>query len=152
MSEITVKCPPGACVQIADSEQEVRHCWPLFRELRPHLSSEQEFFDRWTKQRTEGYMLAYLQLDGAIVAAAGFRTMNTLAWGKIIYLDDLIALSTMQGRGFGSVLLAWLQEQARELKCDAVHLDTGYQRHAAHKAYLRNGFQLNCHHLAWQTR
>jgi hypothetical protein len=46
-------------------------------------------------------------------------------------------------------LLAWMQVQARALYCEAVHLDTGYHRHAAHKAYLRNGFELNCHHLAW---
>jgi hypothetical protein len=32
-----------------------------------------------------------------------------------------------------------------------VHLDTGYHRQAAHKAYLRNGFELNCHHLAWKV-
>lgn len=78
--------------------------------------------------------------------------MNTMAWGKIIYLDDLIALQDMRGRGFGSNLLVWLQERAREQKCDGVHLDTGYMRHAAHKAYLRNGFHLNCHHLAWEIK
>jgi GNAT superfamily N-acetyltransferase len=77
--------------------------------------------------------------------------MNMMAWGKVLYLDDLIALPAQQGRGWGSALLAWLQEQARAWHCDAVHLDTGYQRHAAHKAYLRNGFELNCHHLAWKV-
>lgn len=48
-------------------------------------------------------------------------------------------------------MLKWLQEHAKARQCDAVHLDTGYQRHAAHLAYLRNGFELNCHHLAWKV-
>jgi hypothetical protein len=31
-----------------------------------------------------------------------------------------------------------------------VHLDTGYHRHLAHRAYLKNGFQIDCHHMAWR--
>jgi GNAT superfamily N-acetyltransferase len=148
VSITSVKSAP--LVNEASNDEDIRRCWPVFHELRPHLG-EAEFIRRWQTQREEGYRIVYIESGGAVVAAAGFRVMNTMAWGKILYLDDLIALHTQQGRGWGSVLLAWLQEEARALHCDAVHLDTGYQRHAAHKAYLRNGFELNCHHLAWKA-
>jgi GNAT superfamily N-acetyltransferase len=137
-------------VNEASNDEDIRRCWPVFHELRPHLG-EAEFIRRWQTQRAEGYRIVFIESGGAVVAAAGFRVMNTMAWGKILYLDDLIALHTQHGRGWGSALLGWLQEQARALHCEAVHLDTGYQRHAAHKAYLRNGFELNCHHLAWKV-
>lgn len=137
-------------VNEASNDEDIRRCWPVFHELRPHLG-EAEFIRRWQTQRAEGYRIVFIESGGAVVAAAGFRVMNTMAWGKILYLDDLIALHTQHGRGWGSALLVWLQEQARAWHCDAVHLDTGYQRHAAHKAYLRNGFELNCHHLAWKV-
>jgi N-acetylglutamate synthase-like GNAT family acetyltransferase len=133
----------------ADTEPLVRQCWSVFKELRPHLT-EDEFMRRWRSQITEGYRIIYIAQADKIVAAAGFRPMTTLAWGKILYLDDLVAAEMDRGRGWGTVLLRWLQKTARQNGVDAVHLDTGYLRYAAHKAYLRNGFCLNCHHLAWE--
>jgi GNAT superfamily N-acetyltransferase len=141
---------PAPTVSEALNEEDIRRCWPIFHELRPHLTQD-EFIRRWQAQRAEGYQIVFIESDATIVAAAGFRCMNTMAWGKILYLDDLIALHTQHGRGWGSALLMWLQGQARDRHCDAIHLDTGYHRHAAHKAYLRNGFELNCHHLAWKA-
>lgn len=145
-----LKPSPDSEIRNADREEDVRRCWLVFQELRPHLT-EEEFVQRWQTQREEGYGISYVESDGVIVAAAGFRVMNTMAWGKILYLDDLIALATQHGRGWGTIFLNWLQEKARIQQCDGMHLDTGYQRHAAHKAYLRNGFELNCHHLAWKA-
>lgn len=141
---------PTPPVHPADTEEAIRRCWPVFRELRPDLT-ESEFLRRWRIQREEGYRIVFIEAGDAVVAAAGFRRMQTMAWGRILYLDDLVALPAERGRGWGSALLVWLQEQARTLQCDAVHLDTGYHRHAAHKAYLRQGFTLNCHHLAWKV-
>jgi GNAT superfamily N-acetyltransferase len=148
VSVISSKLSPK--INQAWNDEDIRRCWPVFHELRPHLT-EDEFIRRWKVQREEGYEIVFIESDHVVVAAAGFRCMNTMAWGKILYLDDLIALHTQHGHGWGSALLRWLQEQARLRHYDAVHLDTGYHRHAAHKAYLRNGFELNCHHLAWQV-
>jgi GNAT superfamily N-acetyltransferase len=111
-----------------------------------------EFVRRWQQQSKEGYQIVYIESGARVVAAAGFRTLHTMAWGKIIYLDDLVARSSERGRGFGTQLLQWLQATARQQDCDAVHLDTGFSRFAAHRSYLRNGFRLNCHHLAWSAR
>jgi GNAT superfamily N-acetyltransferase len=87
-----------------------------------------------------------------VSAVAGYRFLHTSAWGHILYIDDLVAIAERQGTGLGTVLLQYLQEEARRSGCAAVHLDTGYQRHLAHKAYLRNGFHFDCHHLAWQVK
>lgn len=139
-------------VHLAGDAAAVRRCWPALRQLRPHLQDADDLAARWARQRDEGYRLAYVEQDGAVVAALGYRVLTTLAWGKIVYVDDLVALDSHHGQGHGSRLLAWIKEEARRLDCDAVHLDTGYQRHAAHKAYLRNGFELNCHHMACKIK
>lgn len=138
-------------VQVARSEADIRRCWPAFRELRPHLRTEQEFVSRWRGQVEEGYRIVFIEEGDKVVAAAGYRFLRTLAWGHILYLDDLIALQAAHGTGLGSALLQYLQKEAREKGCDAVHLDTGYQRHLAHRAYLRNGFRIDCHHMAWNV-
>ena len=137
-------------VNEARSDEDMRQCWPVFHALRPHLT-ETEFMRRWRAQREEGYRTVFIESENIVVAAAGFRLMNTMAWGRILYLDDLTTLPSQQGRGWGSALLRWLQVEAQALQCEAVHLDTGYHRHAAHKVYLRHGFELNCHHLAWKA-
>ena len=136
-------------VRAATTEAEVALCWPVLRELRPHLTEVDVFLQRWRTQVGEGYQLAYAEDAGQVVAVAGYRVMTTLAWGRIVYIDDLVALPGVHGRGFGALLLDHIKTVAAELGCDGVHLDTGYQRHAAHVSYLRNGFELVCHHMSW---
>jgi GNAT superfamily N-acetyltransferase len=138
-------------IQAADNEAAVRQCLPVFHELRPHIQSEDEFVERWRRQVQEGYRIVYIQEGERVVAAAGYRFLNTMAWGHILYIDDLIALQTSHRTGLGTRLLQHLQKEAKDKGCDAVHLDTGYQRHLAHRAYLRNGFHLDCHHMAWRV-
>ena len=100
------------------------------------------------EQYKEGYEIitAYEQDD--VVACIGFRFLTTLAWGKILYIDDLITKEKIRGKGYGKILLDHVIQIAREHLCKEVHLDTGYARHAAHKVYLKQGFEFNCHHLA----
>jgi GNAT superfamily N-acetyltransferase len=150
---MTRSTPDPREVQVleADTEEVARRCWPLFRLLRANIDDEEEFVRRWRAQRPEGYQIVYVEVDGRVAAAAGFRLLHTMAWGRVLYLDDLIAGSEYQGNGLGALLLRWLQEEARRRECDEVHLDTGYQRQAAHRTYLRNGFELSCHHLSWKV-
>jgi GNAT superfamily N-acetyltransferase len=136
-------------IHVARIEADVRQCWRAFHELRPHLQSDDEFIERWRKQVDEGYQIIYTKEDDEVVAAAGYRFLNTMAWGKILYIDDLVALQSSRRTGLGTLLLQYLQNEARQSGCNAVHLDTGYQRHLAHRAYLRNGFHIDCHHMAW---
>jgi len=141
-----------ADVRIAREESEVRRCFPAYRELRPHLRSADELVERWRVQTGQGFQIVYIPDGDTIPALAGYRFLHTLAWGHILYIDDLVAVAARHKTGLGTALLKYLQEEARRLGCDAVHLDTGYQRHLAHLAYLRNGFRFDCHHLAWDVK
>jgi GNAT superfamily N-acetyltransferase len=59
-----------------------------------------------------------------------------LAWGKVLYIDDLITDSETRRSGHGGKLLKWVIEQGKKANCDQVHLDSGPQRHDAHRLYL----------------
>jgi hypothetical protein len=83
----------------------VRQCWRAFHELRPHLQSEDEFVKNWRKLVEEGYQIVYVKEGEKVVAAAGYRFLNTMAWGHILYIDDLVALQTSQRTGLGTLLL-----------------------------------------------
>ena len=127
---------------------EVADCFTVFKELRPHLQDSAEFVTRVSKQMAEGYQIAAGFVNDQIVACIGYRTLNTLAWGQILYIDDLITSQSGRNRGCGRKLLDYAIDYAKQIKCDQIHLDTGFTRHDAHKLYLNMGFQLSCHHMA----
>jgi GNAT superfamily N-acetyltransferase len=130
------------------THDEIAQSFDAFCELRPHLRSKEIFVTQVMEQYKEGYeIIAAYELD-EVVACIGFRFLTTLAWGKILYIDDLITKEKNRGKGYGQILLDHVIKIAREHQCKEVHLDTGYTRHAAHKVYLKQGFEFNCHHLA----
>ena len=122
-------------------------CFPVFAFLRPHLD-EAEFVQRVEIQAREGYQIGYVEVDGVVLAAAGYRVLHFLAWGRVLYIDDLITHPEQKKSGLATTLMTWLTEQGKQLDCDEIHLDTGYQRHDAHRLYLNQGFEMSCHHMA----
>jgi GNAT superfamily N-acetyltransferase len=140
--------PADLPVWVAHSAEEVRRCGALLRELRPHLGSADAVVTAWEVQVREGYRLAYLQPDGEPVAAIGYRRMTTLAWGRVLYIDDLVVDPRQRGRGLGTILMGHAFSAAKAEGCDEVHLDSGFARHAAHRLYLHHGMELRCHHFA----
>lgn len=134
-------------IHVALSEAEIAACFSAMRELRPHLS-EQDFVARVQRQmKNHGYVLVYIATQNEVVAAAGYRVAEFLAWGRTFYVDDLISRSAFRKRGHGGRLLDWLLEKAKELSCDQFHLDSGVARHDAHRLYLSRKLQISSHHF-----
>jgi GNAT superfamily N-acetyltransferase len=131
---------------LVHSDNDLVDCFPLFEVLRPHLDREQ-FLAQVRRQQAQGFQILALRREGSVKSVAGFRFAEFLAWGTILYIDDLVTAPAEKGRGYAGQLLDWLVQHARDSQCNAVHLDTGYTRHDAHRLYLRKGFHLNCHHL-----
>ena len=145
MNQITIE---NAEIQKASTFEQIRSCYKVMRQLRPHLNDEKSFVEQVQRQIGEGYHLAYLQEGEEVRALAGFRFLEFLAWGRVLYIDDLITDTETRKNGHGGKLLKWVIEQAKEAKCDQVHLDSGPQRHDAHRLYLNHGFKIIGHHFA----
>lgn len=138
---------PTPSIFLAHSDAQLEPCFDAFQALRPHLKRE-GFIDQIRRQQAQGYQVLALEHDGLIKSVAGFRLAEFLAWGKIVYIDDLSTLADCRGQGFAGLLLDWISAFARQQGCSAVHLDSGYARHAAHRLYLNKGFVLGAHHLS----
>lgn len=134
-------------IRVAESDDEIAACWPVMHELRPHLE-QASFVARVRRQEREaGYRLAYVHDNGRPVTVAGFRLLENLAWGRFLYVDDLVSAGTARSRGHGAALLAWLRAHARSLGCAALHLDSGVQRSDAHRFYEREGMARSSYHF-----
>lgn len=127
--------------------EEIQRCYKVMHQLRPHLE-EKSFVEQVIRQMGKGYRLFYLEENEEVKALVGFRILEFLAWGKVLYIDDLITDMEERGKGYAGKLLIWVMGQAKIAKCDQIHLDSGPQRHDAHRLYLNHGFKLNCHHFA----
>ena len=129
------------------SDAEILACHAVMRELRPYLA-EDGFVARVRRQEAEGYRLAAAMVDGQVEAVAGYRLHETLAWGRILYVDDLVTRGACRSRGIGAAMFAWLTEEAQRQGCAELHLDSGVQRHEAHRFYLARRMAITSHHFA----
>jgi GNAT superfamily N-acetyltransferase len=136
-----MKPPEEAMLEIreANSEEEVSACFPLMKQLRPHLATETEFVERWRRQRAAGYRLLGLWHEGKLVALAGFRVIENLVHGTHLYVDDLVTTEEARGRGHGAKLLCRLRTEAQTLGCTKLLLDTPLANVLGHRFYYRNG-------------
>lgn len=120
--------------------------------LRPQLADEDEFARRVDEQqRPEGYRLvAAVEDDGSVAAVAGFRVLSMLAFGRVLYLDDLTTLPSARRRGHARALLDWCAAEAVRLSCDELHLDSGVgaDRQDAHRLYFNSGMRITSYHFA----
>jgi GNAT superfamily N-acetyltransferase len=137
-------------VKLATSDADVARVFPVMRELRSHIADAADFVTRVRRQRqTErGWQLLYIEHEGAPVAAASFRILEHLLWGRVLYVDDLICTESQRGKGFADELMAWMENRAREENCAQMHLDSGTQRAGAHKFYFRQGLSISSFHFA----
>ena len=138
-------------IALAETEADIARCYPVMVDLRPHLGAA-EFAARVRMQLATGFHLAYLEEAGEVRAAAGFCYLETLAWGKVPYVDDLVTAPTQRSRGHSGKLFDWLVAQAKQNNCDEFHLDSGVQRFGAHRFYLTRRLDIICHHFALKLK
>jgi GNAT superfamily N-acetyltransferase len=127
-------------IKIASSEDEILQCFPVIVQLRSHLT-QTDFLNRVKRQQQAGYQLVYLQ-DDRVKAVAGFRLVDTLAHGRLLYIDDLVTDTNVRSKGYGSALLDWLVGYAESQGCGSVQLDSGTHRSGAHRFYFSKGMEI----------
>jgi GNAT superfamily N-acetyltransferase len=121
-------------------------------ELRPHVGSPEALAARVDAQRASGYRVAasFEAGDEDAAAVAGFRVGESLAWGRFVYVDDLVTRAALRGRGHADAVMAWVDEEGRRQRCGQLHLDSGVglDRADAHRFYFRHGLVITAHHFA----
>jgi GNAT superfamily N-acetyltransferase len=133
-------------IKIADSQGEIRRCFPVMKQLRD-VTSPEDFEQRVSVQAREGYQLAFVESDGEVVALAGFRFYHMLATGKTLYVDDLVTDEARRSERFGEALMQWLIELARKSDCRMFSLDSGVRRGRAHRFYFMQGMHIANYHF-----
>lgn len=139
-------------IESARTDEAIRACYPVFKQLRPHLGPEEFFSQAKRQMAANGYSIICIAVDGKVVAAAGYRVAEFLAWGKALYVDDLITDEAERKHGYAGALMDWLMEEARKNGCKEFHLDSGVHRFDAHRLYLNKKMIISSHHFSLVLR
>ncbi len=135
-------------VKLATTDLELLDCFTVMNELRPHLSKN-EFIARVRRQQASGYQLAFCCDGDNPVCVTGFRVGENLAWGRYLYVDDLVTATAYRSKGYGTTLMDWLKEYAANNQCEQLHLDSGAQRKDAHRFYERENMSVTGYHFVY---
>lgn len=127
------------------NREDLEKCFPLMKELRPHLS-EQDYLEIYRHAHAmDGYEIVGLQLDGKIVALMGYRLMYDFVRGRHLYIDDLVSTEKMRSKGLGAQLLKHAESIAQDLGCKSLRLCTGVENDRGKKFYEQNKWTLRAY-------
>lgn len=133
-------------IKIASDEQ-VLATRDVMRQLRPNVPAKEYLATVRRMMETDGYQLAAVYDGETVRAVAGYRFMEMLYCGKIMYVDDLNTDETKRSKGYGKELMDWLKDEAKAHGCGQLHLDSGVQRENTHRFYFRERLTINCYHF-----
>ena len=104
--------PPKSQITALKTEAEWLNAFPIAQALWPELERP-TYLQTLASMVKTGYILFGLHVKGELVAIAGCQEIQLLARGKILWLFDMATHPNKQGAGFGSQLLAFLQQYAK---------------------------------------
>lgn len=129
------------------SEEEIKYCYSVMQHIREDLSKN-DFLNKISQQIKNGYKLAYVIEDNQIICVAGFTVSEKLSWGKHIFIDDFVTDKSVKSTEAAKALLDFIKIYAKQINCKSIHLDSGVERHDAHKFYLSQDMKIDSHHFS----
>ncbi|MGH6989935.1 MAG: GNAT family N-acetyltransferase [Stellaceae bacterium] len=137
-----------AQIVVAETDAEIRASFPVMRELRPRFTDVEIYLAAVRRQMALGYRLTVRLLAGdEAVACAGWRFSEMLAYGRLLYVDDLVTAERHRSEGHGAALMRWLEARAQVEGCAVLSLDSGTHRAGAHRFYFREGLAISSFHF-----
>lgn len=130
---------PAQAMRHADTDAELRACWPVMQQLRPHLRDANDFVARVHRMRADGYRLLAAWQGDEVQALGGYRLQENLVYGRFLYLDDLVTRDTARGQQWGARMLQHVIGLAEHAGCAQFVLDTGVANAGAQRFYAREG-------------
>lgn len=124
----------------AKNKYELERCYPVMKELRPHLSFEDYFSIYEQSHASDGYEIVAIEAEGEILAVMGYRFLSDFVRGQHVYVDDLVSTEKARSQGLGAELLKFAENVALENGCKSLRLCTGIENERGIKFYDRNGW------------
>ena len=87
-------------------------------------------------------------MDNTVACVAGFVMNEKLAWGKCLYVDDLVTSETMRSRGAGKAMIGLVKTLCQGTGVPGITPGLGDASYDAHRFYDREGFDRSSLHFS----
>jgi ribosomal protein S18 acetylase RimI-like enzyme len=131
--------PANITLRHADTDADIRACFPVMHDLRPHLTGPDELLARVRRQQGAGYRILAAWSGEEVVGLAGYRPQENLIRGPFCYVDDLVVAGPARRGGLGKALLDAVASEARANGLPSLVLDTALDNTFGQRFYFRFG-------------
>ncbi|WP_434611763.1 GNAT family N-acetyltransferase [Bacillus paranthracis] len=122
------------------TEADLHDVFPVLQQLRTKLSRE-EASSLFQKMKEENYKLFSLcNEENEVVSLAGVAICTNFYNEKHVFVYDLVTAEAHRSKGYGNVLLSYVEKWGKEEGCSSIVLTSAFPRIDAHRFYEREGF------------
>ncbi len=119
--------------------------WRLIVQLTPDLT-EATYAALLAEMVKHNYYQVVAEVKDEAVAVSGYWLGHKLYCGKYLEIDNLVVDEAHRSSGVGSLLLEWLEAEARREGCSLLMLDAYVENFKAHRFYYRHGLHARGFH------
>lgn len=127
-------------IREARSDTDYHHAYPIIRQLFPQLDM-QTYARRVFVARATGYRMFVGEVTGRAVGIIGVIANHNLHDGFVTYIEHVVVDKQYRGHGYGSQLIRFAEDRAREEGCYLIELDTDIGAERAAKLYESSGYK-----------
>jgi GNAT superfamily N-acetyltransferase len=133
-------------IKYLKTSDELLSIYPLIRQH--HVSMIDDDFALFIEEMKDTRYQCIGAFDGdKLIATVGFWVGVRFYCGKYMYINNFVVDNNQRGKGVGSQVMEWLEEEAKRLNCKAVVLDSYVTNSAAHKFYFGKGYIISNFHF-----
>ncbi|MGE7884095.1 GNAT family N-acetyltransferase [Bacillus sp. NPDC094077] len=122
------------------AEEQLHEVLPVLQQLRTKLSKE-EASSLFRKMKEDNYKLFSLRNeDDEVVSLAGVAICTNFYNKKHVFVYDLVTAEAHRSKGYGNVLLSYIENWGTENGCESIALTSAFPRLDAHRFYEREGY------------
>lgn len=119
--------------------KELFEIYEVLKQLRVTLSYD-EFEDLIYDMRHMDYKMFGILERGELITFAGVAVQTNLYHKRHLYVFDLVSDTKFRSKGYGKMMLEFLEDYARTAMCENIVLSSSFIREEAHSFYEKNEF------------
>lgn len=127
-------------IREARSDTDYHLAYPIIRQLFPQLDM-QTYARRVFVARATGYRMFVGEVGKQVVGVIGVIANHNLHDGFVTYIEHVVVDRKFRGNGYGSQLIRFAEDRAREEGCYLIELDTDLGANKAAKLYEQSGYE-----------
>ncbi len=119
--------------------KELQNVYDVLSQLRVDLSYK-EFEDLVYDMRHMEYKMIGVMQGDELITYAGVAIQTNLYHKRHLYVFDLVTDEKYRAKGYGKMMLEYLEDYAKMGMCENIVLSSGFSKENAHEFYEKNGF------------